>query len=445
MRCTKLALVLLATSLVGSSAAFAQWSPDNPENISRLNGSAGFNYIRANAPPAGCDCFGLTGGFASAGFHIKDWLSIEAEVTGEHANDISKLGQDLTLYTFAGGLKYQHNGRRFVPFAKALVGGAHGGGSYFPTSTGSSPSANSLALQGGGGVDFLLNDHLAIRVVNIEYLRTWLPNGSTNEQNQLMTGAGIVYRFNSRGGGEGHERNPAPVAPPDDQGDIQFSCTSNVNNIDQGDTLEITGKSLTEPANLTVTYTWTSSVGNIVGSGDRVSLDTQGVAPGGYHVLGTASANGKRLLTAECDIPFRIKTPAEAVRSPTTAPADEGSIDPAKNKEFHDNVPDALFDYDSYAIRPDAQLAVSHAAEYLHSHPEIGVLIGGFADDRGSAEYNLVLGEERAESARKALIAAGVEPARLQIISYGKEVQVCTAENETCRQQNRRAAFSMHP
>jgi peptidoglycan-associated lipoprotein len=176
-----------------------------------------------------------------------------------------------------------------------------------------------------------------------------------------------------------------------------------------------------------------------------VSLDTQGVAPGGYHVLGTASASGKRLLSAECDIPFRIKTPAEALKNPTPPPTAEGTIDPVKNKEFHENVPDALFDYDSYAIRPDAQEAINHAAEYLHTHTDIGVLIGGFADDRGSAEYNLVLGEERAEAARKALIAAGVEPTRLQIISYGKEVQVCTAENETCRQQNRRAAFSMHP
>jgi peptidoglycan-associated lipoprotein len=84
-------------------------------------------------------------------------------------------------------------------------------------------------------------------------------------------------------------------------------------------------------------------------------------------------------------------------------------------------------------------------AQYLHEHPEIGVLIGGFADDRGSVGYNQVLGEQRAEAARKALVAAGVEPERLQIISYGKKVQVCTVEDEQCRQQNRRAEFSMHP
>jgi outer membrane protein OmpA-like peptidoglycan-associated protein len=448
MRCTNLALVLLATSLLGGSAANAQWSPDNPENSSRFNASLGFNYVRANAPPGSCDCFGMMGGYLSAGYQINDWLSIEGEVTGQHGNKISALGQDLTLMTFAAGPKVQFNRGRFVPFGKVLVGGAHGSDSYFPTGPSTSPTAASFAVQAGGGVDFLLTAHFSIRIFDIEYLKTELPNGTNNEQNQLMGGAGIVYRFNSFsfGGGEGHDRGPAVAdTPPGPDGDLALSCTSNVNNIDQGDTLEITAKGLTEPANLAITYSWTTSVGNIVGTGDRVSLDTQGVAPGSYHVLGHANATGKTLLTAECDVPFRIKTPAEAVKAPTSAPAEAGPIDPAKNREFHENVPDALFDFDSSAIRPDAQVAINHASEYLHNHPEIGVLIGGFADDRGSAEYNLALGEERAESARKALIAAGVRPERLQIISYGKEVQVCTTEDEACRQQNRRAAFSMHP
>jgi outer membrane protein OmpA-like peptidoglycan-associated protein/opacity protein-like surface antigen len=447
MRRTQVTLVLLALSIVGGSTAKAQWSDSNPEDSAKFNVSAGFNYIRANAPPGECQCFGLMGGYLSAGYHFTDWLSLEAEVTGQHANDISLLGQDLTLLTFAAGPKVQLNHGRFTPFAKVLVGGAHGSDSYFPTGSTSSPTASSFALQAGGGVDFLLTQHFSIRLFDIEYLKTELPNGTNNEQNQLMGGAGIVYRFNgfSMGSGRHEKDTAADTAPPEEaEGDLALSCTSNVNNIDQGDTLEITGKSLTQPSNLQVSYTWTSGVGTINGTGDRVSLDTQGVAPGSYHVMGRASAQGKHLMTAECDIPFRIKTPAEALRAPTAPPA-TGPIDPAKDREFHENVPDALFDFDSSAIRPDAQLAINHAAEYLHAHPEIGVLIGGFADDRGSAEYNLALGEERAESARKALIAAGVRPERLQIISYGKEVQVCTAENEACRQQNRRAAFSMHP
>lgn len=439
MRRLTLALILL---MMGSSTAFAQWSPSNPENPSRFDVAAGYNYIRANAPPGGCECFSLQGGFFSAGFHINNWLSFEGEVTGQHANQISALGQDLTLLTFAGGPKVHKDFGRLEPFGQVLVGGAHGSDSYFPTGLTSSPTASSFELQAGGGLDYLLTSHLSIRIANVQYLKSELPNGTNNEQNELMAGAGIVYRFDRM---SMHHDAAAPPPPPEPEGQIAVNCSSNVNSIDQGDTLEIVAKTLTEPSNLSVTYHWSTAVGTLVGSGSRVALDTQGIPPGMYDVIGHVEASGPRLLSADCDIPFRIKTPAETIQAPTPPPSASAPIDPAKEREFHENVPDALFDYDSYAIRPDAQQAINHAAEYLQKHSEIGVLLGGFADDRGSAEYNLVLGQERAEAARKALIAAGVEPERLQIISYGKEVQVCTAEDEACRQQNRRVAFSMHP
>lgn len=455
MRCINLAPVpvirlpfmvaLAALLLVGVSAARAQYSDQDPEVMSRFNVAAGFNYVRANAPPGSCVCFGLTGGFFDVDYQFTSWLGIEGEISGQHGNDISLLGQDLTLLTFAAGPRIQYNFHRFVPFGKVLVGGAHGSDSFFPTGTTSSPTASSFAITAGGGVDYLITHRFGARI-QAQYLKTQFPNGTNDEQNQLMAGVGITYRFGGMGdgNGDGHEKNPAPIAPPDAPNDLATSCSSNVNSIEQGDTLEIIAKSLTEPANLNVSYVWSTTVGKIVGTGDRVSLDTQGVPPGSYHVLGRASAQGVTMLSAECDVPFRIKSNAEAVHAPTAAPS-AGVIDPAKDKEFHENVADALFDYDSSAIRPDAQQAINHAAEYLQSHADLVVLIGGFADDRGSAEYNLALGEQRAESARKALIAAGVKPERLQIISYGKEVQVCTTENETCRQQNRRAAFSMHP
>jgi outer membrane protein OmpA-like peptidoglycan-associated protein len=443
MRHITVALILLTMG----SAASAQWSPSNPENDSRFDISGGYNYVRANAPPGSCQCFSLMGGYFSAGFHINNWVGLEAEVTGEHGNDISLLGQDLTLLTFAAGPKIHKTFGRLDPFGQVLVGGAHGSDSYFPTGTTSSPTAASFEVQAGGGLDYLISEHFSARIKG-QYLKTMLPNGTNNEQNELIAGAGIVYRFNSFsfgfGGHEKEEKEPPPP-PAEPDGQIALNCSSNVSGIDQGDTLEVHAKTITEPQNLSVKYTWTTSVGTIVGSGEHVGLDTQGVPPGEYHVLGHATAEGPTLLSADCDIPFRIKTPAETIQAPTPPPAATAAIDPAKDREFHENVPDALFDYDSAAIRPDAQIAINHAADYLHNHPEIGVLIGGFADDRGSAEYNLALGEERAESARKALIAAGVSPERLQIISYGKEVQVCTAENEACRQQNRRAAFSMHP
>jgi peptidoglycan-associated lipoprotein len=149
--------------------------------------------------------------------------------------------------------------------------------------------------------------------------------------------------------------------------------------------------------------------------------------------------------TSQCEARFRVSSRTSAALATGGSASNQVSEDAKKDAVFHANVQDALFDYDSAAIREDAQTAINHAAQYLKDNPSIRVLVGGYADERGSAEYNLALGEERANAARNALIAAGVDAERIQIISYGKEAQVCTADNEKCWQQNRRAAFSLHP
>ncbi len=126
-----------------------------------------------------------------------------------------------------------------------------------------------------------------------------------------------------------------------------------------------------------------------------------------------------------------------------TAPAADSNGDMGSEAAFHQNVQDAFFDYDSYDLRPDAQSSVAQAASYLAAHPAIKVVIGGYSDERGSAEYNLALGENRANAARTTLISAGVPAARLRVVSYGKEKQFCTESTESCWQQNRRAQFSL--
>jgi peptidoglycan-associated lipoprotein len=432
MRLMKVALILVT---VGVSAAIAQQRPSSPALITpRFDLSLGYNNIRANAPPGGCDCFDMNGGYVSGGFHIKDWLSIAGEFTGGHANNISLLGQNLTLMTFMAGPRVSYNGHRLVPFGQVLFGGAHGSDSYFPTATSSTSSASSWALSSGGGLDVNLTRRFAVRALEVQYLRTALPNGTNDAQNHLMIGAGLVIKF----GGRYAPPPPAPIVAQRSS-ELSFTCSTNVANIDQGQVLEIIGNTMTEPDRLDVNYSWSSSGGTIEGSGRRVTINTASMAPGDYRVTGHASLVSSPSTTAECETAFRVNQSAPTVASTTPSQSDN-----ANDKVFHENVQDALFDYDKYAIRPDAQAAIDHAAQYLKAHPEIRVLIGGYSDERGSAEYNLALGEKRADAARSALIADGVEADRLQIISYGKEAQVCTAENESCWQQNRRAAFSLH-
>jgi peptidoglycan-associated lipoprotein len=172
---------------------------------------------------------------------------------------------------------------------------------------------------------------------------------------------------------------------------------------------------------------------NIDGIGEVNLNGTQTVSPSNstnFHL--TAKGDGG---TTEANVRVTVRVPV----APTAPPAADMGSDAA----FHQNVQDIFFDYDSYEIRPDATTSVSQAANYLNAHPSIKIVIGGYCDDRGSAEYNLALGENRANSARTALVSAGVSASRVRVISYGKEKQFCTEETESCWQQNRRAQFSL--
>jgi len=437
LRSLNLALVFVT---VGVSAASAQQRPDDPAFlVPRFSVSLGFNHINANAPPGQSDDFGLNGGYVSGDFYFTHWLSVTGEVNGGHANNISLLGQDLTLTTFQAGPKILLTGHRFVPYGQILFGGAHGSDSYFPTSTSFTTSATSFAFSPGGGLDINLTHRIAIRAVDADYLRTSLPNGSTNTQNHLMIGAGVVIKFGEQDSPSTPIRRVAENRP----GEITFTCGTDVANVDEGQSLAIIGHTLTEPDRLNVKYTWVSNGGKIDGTGRSVTVNTAGLADGTYHVTGHAALTSSPSTSAECDAEFHVHSHAVANAH------NSEDVDPSSRAKreaiFHENVQDALFDYDSADIRADARTAIEHAAKYLQDNPSIRVQVGGYADERGSAEYNLGLGEERANAARNALIAAGVDAERIQVISFGKEAQICTDETESCWQQNRRAAFQMHP
>lgn len=107
---------------------------------------------------------------------------------------------------------------------------------------------------------------------------------------------------------------------------------------------------------------------------------------------------------------------------------------------------DAYFDYDKSDIRSDAQAALTHDADLLKrifaQDPNFTVLVEGHCDERGSAEYNLALGDRRATAAKDYLVQLGVAADRLKTISYGKERPQCTDATEDCYQRNRRAHLS---
>lgn len=102
---------------------------------------------------------------------------------------------------------------------------------------------------------------------------------------------------------------------------------------------------------------------------------------------------------------------------------------------------DIFFDFDSFAIIPEAQDILSSKAEWLQNNPDISVTIEGHCDERGTIEYNLALGDRRAQSAKDFLINLGIAESRLNTISYGEERPVVSDSNENAWAKNRRAHF----
>jgi peptidoglycan-associated lipoprotein len=105
---------------------------------------------------------------------------------------------------------------------------------------------------------------------------------------------------------------------------------------------------------------------------------------------------------------------------------------------FSQNVKDVYFDYDKADIRGDQQASVQADAQFLNQHANFNFTIEGHCDDRGSTDYNLALGDQRASAVKTALTSAGISASRIKTISYGKEKPFCTENNEACWQQNRR-------
>ena len=116
---------------------------------------------------------------------------------------------------------------------------------------------------------------------------------------------------------------------------------------------------------------------------------------------------------------------------------------PTLEEMFLREVRDAYFDFNKADIRADAPEALAHTADFLKNYPDVKVTIEGHCDERGSTEYNLVLGDRRATAVKQYLVSLGISADRLSSVSYGKEKPACMESNEECWQKNRRGHFVM--
>jgi peptidoglycan-associated lipoprotein len=172
--------------------------------------------------------------------------------------------------------------------------------------------------------------------------------------------------------------------------------------------------------------------------------------------IGTVQATGNRrvfpsnsttyTLTATGPGGTKTATATVNVTVPPPPPPPPPAPKPSLEQMLSSTVSDAFFDYDKSDIREDARAALTKDADALkaifNDFPDATITIEGHCDERGSAEYNLALGDRRATAAKDFLTQLGVPADKLKTISYGKERPQCTDHNEECWQKNRRAHFS---
>ena len=221
-----------------------------------------------------------------------------------------------------------------------------------------------------------------------------------------------------------HKKKPAPAAPPPPTAQAPAptaSITASPESINAGETSTLTWKT-TDATDVSI-----EGLGQVASSGTQSVRPTQTTS---YHLI--AHGDGG---SADATATVTVNAAPPAPSQPTEQNIDENAFEAAVKPVF--------YDYDSYDVRPDAQSTIQADANFLNQHPNLKVVVGGYCDERGSTEYNLALGENRANAAKQALVSAGVSPDRLRTVSYGKEKSFCSEHNEACWQQNRRAQFTL--
>jgi peptidoglycan-associated lipoprotein len=173
--------------------------------------------------------------------------------------------------------------------------------------------------------------------------------------------------------------------------------------------------------------------------------------------IGTVQANGTRRVFPSSGTTYTLtvsgpggSNSATATVNVTEPPAPPPPPTPTAKRTLEERlaaeVQDIFFDYDKNDIREDARNTLTRNADALKSilteFPNASVVIEGHCDERGSAEYNLGLGDRRATAAKEFMVQLGVPADRLKTISYGKERPQCQDSNEGCWQKNRRAHFA---
>jgi peptidoglycan-associated lipoprotein len=213
---------------------------------------------------------------------------------------------------------------------------------------------------------------------------------------------------------------PPPPPPPPAPPAPTASLSANPNSVDKGQSTTLTWQT-TNATDVSI-----EGIGAVETSGSRSVTPADSTT---YRLIAKGTGG-----TQDATARVTVNAPQPPTPPPTSSLTEQ--------QLFAQNVKDIYFEYDKADIRPDQQAVIQADAAFLQQHPNIHVTIEGHCDERGSTEYNLALGTNRADSVKNALVQGGVSGDRIKTISYGKEKPFCTESNESCWQQNRRGHIS---
>ena len=243
-----------------------------------------------------------------------------------------------------------------------------------------------------------------------------LASRSLYRAGMILTLAAAVFTFGCK---KKVETPPPPPPPPPAAATPTVTLQANPSSVDKGGSSTLSWNS-TDATQLSIA----PDVGAVTAQGstkvspsDTTTYTITASGPGG-----NASA-----------------TATVSVNAPPPPPPPPPAVD--LNALFLQEVRDAYFDYDKADLRADAREAISKTADFLKKYPSIKVTIEGHCDERGSTEYNLGLGDRRANAVKNYLTSLGVTADRINTVSFGKEKPFCMDHNEACWQQNRRGHF----
>jgi outer membrane protein OmpA-like peptidoglycan-associated protein len=321
------ASTLFAPMPRASTAAASPYSAGPNAGSPKVELFLGYSYLRAvPAPETRNRLVWLNGGSTSLAFNMNRHLGLVADFgaytnsqikfTGAYTSTVNVNNSNVAVLSYLIGPRVSfRKDDRITPFVQALFGAVHANQVTLAGCTFSCtllPSQNAFAMTAGGGLDWRVRRHLAIRIIQAEYLMTRFTSyttGSSAMQNDMRLSAGLVLRF----GGNPHSAELPPIT---------YSCFVNPASVYPGDAIAVSGTAINLDPSKTAVYTWSADGGTVSGTSSTASIDTSGATPGTYTLKGHVSAGAKAGDNADCTAPYVVK----AFEPPTVSCAADPSV-----------------------------------------------------------------------------------------------------------------------